>query len=254
MGLHRLHLNIAEIHLQQLQVDEAIGVFRASLEIDPNTVVSRSGIARLLMEANRLDEAYVEYLVVLLLDPLNADAHAKVAQIQLQRGHFAKAVAAGRRALTESPDDVQARYAVGQALMRSGALEEGRSELAEYARRQSEGEDRARRQRDLDALNQEALVLAGAGQLDPAIVLLRKAVEMDQTGAAHTNLGLALMEAGRVDEAIEIFEKAAEVAQDSETAHLYLADAYQEVGRLAESERARAVYEQMRAARQRNGR
>ena len=254
VAVSRLHLRIAEIQIQQLLVDEAIGSFRASLEVDPNAVAPRAGIARLLHEGSRLDEAYVEYLVVLLLDPLNADAHAQVAQIQLQRGHFAQAVAAGRRALTENPDDLQARYAVGQALMRSGAVEEGRSELAEYARRQSEGEDSARRQRDLDALNQEALVLAGAGQLDPAIVLLRKAVEMDQTGVAHTNLGLALMEAGRVDEAIEIFEKAAEVAQDSETAHLYLADAYQEVGRLAESERARAVYEQMRAARQRNGR
>ena len=77
---------------------------------------------------------------------------------------------------------------------------------------------------------------------------------MDPSGAAHTNLGLALMEAGRVEEAIEIFEQATEVAEDSATARLYLADAYREVGRLEESERARAIYEQMEAERQRNGR
>ena len=254
VAVSRLHLRIADIQVQQLLVDEATGSFRASLEVDPNAVAPRAGIARLLLEGSRLDEAYVEYLVVLLLDPLNADAHAKVAQIQLQRGHFAKAVAAGRRALTENPDDLQARYAVGQALMRSGAVEEGRSELAEYARQQSDGEDRARRQRELDALNQEALAHAGAGRLDAAIELLRTVVDMDPSGAALTNLGLAMMEAGRIEEAVKIFETAVEIAEDSETAHLYLADAYQEVGRLEESERARAVYEQMRAERQRNGR
>ncbi len=254
VAVNRLHLSIAEIHVQQLQLNEAIGSFRAALAVDPNTVVPRSGIARLLMEGNRLDEAYVEYLVLLLLDPLNPDAHAKVAQIELQRGHFAKAVAAARRALTENPDDMQARYALGQALIRSGEVDEGRRQLAEYTRLQSEGEDRARRQRELDALNQEALGLVGAGQLDRAIELLRQAVEMDPSGAASTNLGLALMDAGRFEDAIEIFETAAEVAEDSETVHLYLADAYQEVGRLEESERARAIYEQMRAEPQRNGR
>ncbi len=254
VAVNRLHLSIAEIHVQQLQLDEAIGSFRDALAVDPNTVVPRSGIARLLMEGSRLDEAYTEYLVLLLLDPLNSDAHARVAQIELQRGHFAKAVAVARRALAENPDDMQARYALGQALIRSGEVAEGRSELAEYTRRQSVGEDRERRQRELDALNQEALGLVGVGQRDRAIELLRQAVDMDPSGAAHTNLGLALMDAGRFDEAIEIFERAAEVAEDSEFVHLYLADAYQEVGRLEESERTRTIYEQMRAERQRNGR
>ncbi len=36
---------------------------------------------------------------------------------------------------------------------------------------------------------------------------------------------------------------------DSEAFRLYLADAYQEVGRLEESERARAIYERMREER-----
>ena len=254
VAVGRLHLSIAEIHMQQLRLDEAIGSFRAALAVDPNTVVPRSGIARLFMEGSRLDEAYTEYLVLLLLDPLNSEAHARVAQIELQRGQFAKAVTVARRALAENPDHMQARYALGQALIRSGEVEEGRREIAEYSRLQSEGEDRARRQRELDALNQEALGLAGAGQLDRAIELLRKAVDLDPRGAAHTNLGLALMNAGRVEEAIESFETAAEVDDDSEAVRLYLADAYLEVGRVEESERARAIYEQMRAAHQRDGR
>lgn len=254
VAVGRLHLSIAEIHMQQLRLDEAIGSFRAALAVDPNTVVPRSGIARLFMEGSRLDEAYTEYLVLLLLDPLNSEAHARVAQIELQRGQFAKAVTVARRALAENPDHMQARYALGQALIRSGEVEEGRREIAEYSRLQSEGEDRARRQRELDALNQEALGLAGAGQLDRAIELLRKAVDLDPRGAAHTNLGLVLMNAGRVEEAIESFETAAEVDDDSEAVRLYLADAYLEVGRVEESERARAIYEQMRAAHQRDGR
>ena len=245
----RLHLRIAEIHVQQLQLDEAIGSFRAALAVDPNNVVPRSGIARLLMEGNRLDEAYPEYLVVLLLDPLNSDAHARVAQIELLRGHFVKAIAAARLALAENPDHMPARYTLGQALIRSGGVEEGRSELAEYARRQSESEDRARRQRELDALNQEALALARTGRLDRAIELLRKAVDMDPSGMAHANLGLALMDAGRFEEAIESLEKAAELAEHSEVVRLYLADAYKELGRLEESERARATYERMREER-----
>ena len=249
VAVARLHLRIAEIYAQQLQLDEAIGSFRAALAIDRNNLLPREWIARLLMEDGQLDESYAEYLVILLLDPLNGEAHARMAQIQLQRGAFVKAVALARRALTQEPEHMQARYALGQALLRSGAVEEGRSEIAEYARRQAVAQDAERRQRELGALNEKALALAGAGELDGALDLLRKAVDLDPSGMAHLNLGLALMEAGRVADAIDRFEAAAAVLDDAEAVHLYLADAYAEVGRSDDSARARALHEQMRIER-----
>ena len=249
VAVARLHLRIGEMYSQQLQIDEAIDSFRAALAIDLNNLVPRQWIARLLMEDGRLDESYAEYLVMLLLDPLNAEVHARLAQIELQRGAFVKAVALARRAVIQDPDHMQARYALGQALLRSGATDEGRSEIAEYARRQSEQEDSERQQRDLGALNERALALAGAGQMDDAIDLLRQAIDLDPSGMAHTNLGLALMEAGRVAEAIDSFETAARVVEDAEAVYLYLADAYTAVGRSQDGARVRALHEQLRAER-----
>jgi tetratricopeptide (TPR) repeat protein len=251
----RLHLTIGEILTQQLEVDKAVESFRDALVFDPNNVIPRSWVARLLLEGSRLDEANLEYLVILLLDPLHTEAQVGVAQIELQRGHLARAVSVARRAVTETPDHTQARYTLGQALIRSGDVDAGRTELAEYARLQTNSAEGERRQREVSALNQEALALVGAGQLGQALELLRKAADIDPSGATHTNLGLALMDAGEFAKAIESFEMAAAAAVDSEDIQLYLADAYQEVGRLEESQRARARYEDLTAERsQRPGR
>ena len=254
VATHRLHMRMAGIHTRRMQVDEAIGSYRAALAVDPNNVVPRLWIARLLMEGSQLGEAYAELLVTLLLEPRNAEAHARVAQLELRRGQFTQAVAAARRVLAEDPDHLEARYTLAQALVRSGEVDDGRSQLAEYARRQSEREERERRQRELSALTQEALGLVGAGQLDRAIELLRQAVDINPTATAHANLGAALMDAGRFEEAVESLEVARELAEHSEVVRLYLADAYAALGQLEESARARAIYERMSRERQQSKR
>ena len=77
-------------------------------------------LAGALLQQDRADEAFVEFVAALLIDPRDADAHAGIGQIHLNAGRDDEAVTALRRAVELSPDHTEARYALATALMRLG--------------------------------------------------------------------------------------------------------------------------------------
>ena len=74
-------------------------------------------------------------VAALLIDPLDAGAHAGIGQIHLNAGRDDEAVTALRRAVELSPNYTEARYALATALMRWGTRKRRRGSSSASSRR-----------------------------------------------------------------------------------------------------------------------
>jgi Flp pilus assembly protein TadD len=167
-------------------------------------------LARTLWVHDRADEALAEFVAVLLIDPLDAAAHAGIGQIHLQKGRNADAVDALQRATALAPADSDMRYALASALERLGRTEEAAPHFARVAQAQRQALADRRRELSGASLKQEAALRTAEGQFDTAIALYEKALAVESDPVVY----------GR------------------------LADLYAKVGRALDAARARALYEQ----------
>src|SRR5436309_9310400 len=102
------------------RLDEAIGELRAAVEIAPDNVAFRVGLARVLVTARRFDDAGSEIQRALALQPDSPDAHAAAGALLLARGQLEPALTALQRALARRPDDDDVRLDLAGILERLG--------------------------------------------------------------------------------------------------------------------------------------
>lgn len=247
IGLDRLRLHIARLHVSQLKIDDAVGATRRVLEINPNSASAHRFLADVYVRRNRYTEALAELFAISVLD---ADARTTIAQVYLRTGRYAGAETHARKALALIPDHRQGRYTLASALMRLGRTDEGRQEMQKFQRLQSEAQAGEHRQRDLMALNQEALASFQKGDDEKAIALLQKAIEREPTGSApYLHLAMIHVKSGRYEDAVKSLEKAAELNPLSAEIRRYLAEAYRLAGKTEDSMREQANYVRMREER-----
>ena len=212
-GESQLHAAIGRFALGASDGPAAIDAFARAVHANPNDPAMHRFLASALMQQDRAGEALAEFVAVLLIDPLDAAAHAGIGRIHLQAGRDADAVDALRRATDLAPADSETRYALASALERLGRTKEAAQHFArvEQAQRQT----LADRRRELSAasLKQEAALRTAEGRFDAAIALYEKALTVDSDPVVYSRL----------------------------------ADLYAKVGRALDAARARALYEKARA-------
>ncbi len=154
LGESQLHAAIGRFALRAADGPGAIDAFARAVRANPNDPAMHRLLASTLMQQDRADEALAEFVAVLLIDPLDAAAHAGIGQIHLQAGRDADAVDALRRATDLAPADSETRYALATALERLGRTKEAAQHFArvEQAQRQM----LADRRRELSAAVAEA--------------------------------------------------------------------------------------------------
>ncbi|MEO8255731.1 MAG: tetratricopeptide repeat protein [Acidobacteriota bacterium] len=211
-GRSQFQASIGRLAGAAADVPGAISSFARSVSARPNDPLAHKSLAGALLQEDRADEAFVELVAALLIDPLDADAHAAVGQIHLDAGRYAEAVTALRRALDLSADHAGARYALATALLRSGHPQEAAPEFARFEQAQRLMQANRRRGLVLDVMREEAAWHAAAGRHDRAASLWQQVVDREP-GRPSNHLGLAeaLANAGRVSEAARaraIYEKA----------------------------------------------
>jgi protein O-GlcNAc transferase len=181
-------------------------IARDALRGDP-----RDGEASYLLGSSLLfQDRYAEALA-----PLR-DAHERAPRkgtghrlgyCHLALGDFASAEAALAAEIRAYPDLVNARNALGIALVRQSRLEEALPVFFEAARLDP---------RSVEAINNAGNVLGDLGRYEEAIPWLRRAIEARPALAeAHYNLGIALQSVKRHDEAIGSLSKALELSPGS---------------------------------------
>lgn len=137
-------LETAEAMLDEGAAADAASVFAAVLGEDPQSAAAYGGLARAHMALDQIDEAAQVLLTVPEAIATAPEIEAARAQIELARQAADAGPVAELRATVEaSPDDLQARFDLAQALYAAGDAEGAVTELLETFRRDREWNDGA---------------------------------------------------------------------------------------------------------------
>jgi tetratricopeptide (TPR) repeat protein len=154
-------------------------------------------LATTLMQQDRAEEAVAEFVAALLIDPLDAAAHAGIGRIRLQTGRDADAVDALRRATDLAPTDSEARYALASALERLGRSKEAAEHFARVEQAQRQALADQRRELSAAVLKQEATLRTAEGRFDDAIALYEKALAVESDPVVYRRLADLYAKVGR---------------------------------------------------------
>jgi tetratricopeptide (TPR) repeat protein len=242
-GRGRLDASIGRLAGNARDFPGAIEAFARSVIANPGDPTVHKQLAAVFLQQDRAEDAFVELVAALLIDPLDAGAHAGIGQIHLNAGRYNEAVDAVRRAVELSADYTEARYTLATALMRSGNTQDAAREFERVERAQRQMLADQRRNMALDVLKEEAALRTAEGNYDRAAALWQKVIDREPDRSSnHLGLAAALIGAGRIDAAITHYERAVTLGADS-VVYRQLAELYGKVGRLEEAARARVTYE-----------
>jgi tetratricopeptide (TPR) repeat protein len=246
LGKNSVFDTMATLRRAQQEYVEATAAFSKRVDLVPNDVRAHRDLGDLYFRRGLDDLAWNEFAIAEALAPRDVATQALLAQLHLRAGRNAEAAAAARRIIRLAPEDAQAHFVLGTALVRMDQAEEGARELDAFARLQAAETDARRLQLELSGLRREAEVSAGQGDHTKAVTLLTQIVEKQPRLAdAHVALGVALLRAGRAAEAVDRLQAAAAVGAFGDV-YRHMADAYAALGQTDQSTKARNVYIQFR--------
>ena len=119
-----MHDDVASLYLQFGRIDEAVGHYRESVRLQPESPAAAYNLGTGLLQAGELDEAVAHLQRALRLNPDYALAHNNLGAVFRLQGRLGDAVRHFRRSLAIRPDDGEALYNLANVLMMQGALDE----------------------------------------------------------------------------------------------------------------------------------
>jgi Tfp pilus assembly protein PilF len=214
---------------------ESVGFARVEDNRYPNArQVSMSGSAKQHLESGReflqegrLNEAISELSTAASIDPRLGEAHNLLGVAYAQKGLQDRAKDSYERAVKVEPEDAQTLNNLGFSLYQNGNYRAAIDRLKRAAKL-APGDERI--------LNNLALALCRVGKFEEAFRNFARA-----GGELNGNLNIAKMleRFGRDEEAIKYYEGARRVDPHSSIALRRLADLYQRIGNIQESESAK---------------
>lgn len=217
------HFNRATVLLALGREAEARAAIARALDLDPALAPARAWLARDALVHGRSEEARAHFSLLTQAPDADAPSWTGLALATHALGRAADAIPAYRRARALAPDDIAALNGLAAALLDTGAIQEARALL------ESAG-DRAWGPLQANLGNARR----AAGDLEGAILALRRAVELEPGNAlSQANLGAALSEAGRLGEAIAACQAALAADPANAQARSNLASALLDRGEVA---------------------
>ncbi len=198
-----------------VEVEEAIGCYRAALALRPTASAAHNNLGTALNAKKQLDEAIAEYRQAIKLDPKLMYAHANLGAALASKNQLDEAISECRTAIDLNPSYAPAHNILGAALADKNQLDEA---IAEY-----------HKALDLDPKDEAthynfANALADKQQWDEAAAEYRTAIQLrPHDAAAHYGLGRALGANKQWDAAIAAYQKVIELDRNHAKAHYGLA-------------------------------
>ena len=209
--------NLGNALLQKGQVDEAMGRYQRSLEINPDNAEAQYNLGNALLQKGQMDQALAQFKKALEIKPNYVQAHDNLGIVLATKGREDEGIAEYEKALEINPNYAEVRYNLGIALVKKGQVDEA---MAQYEKALEIDPNYVAARCNL------GVVLAQKGQLDAAIAQFQKTLQINPDYVdAHNNLGTAFAQTGRMDEAIAQFQKALRLDPDNGTAQNNLAQA-----------------------------
>jgi tetratricopeptide (TPR) repeat protein len=176
---------------------QARSCFASALAINPANPASHAGLARVLLNQGKTEEAIAEAEQAARLDPNLAEAQTTLGQALMRLGRASDALTHYSEAKRLRPDSAAAHYNLANALARLGQLAPARSQYLQAL---------ALDPGLADAHNNLAYLLVREGNLEEAVQEFQHALKLQPDfWQARYGLGDALSRSGRDEEAIREF-------------------------------------------------
>jgi tetratricopeptide (TPR) repeat protein/serine/threonine protein kinase len=210
-----------------VELEEAIGCYRAALALRPETPAVHDNLGGALYDKGQPDEAMVEYREAIRIKKDFPEAHYNLGIALRKKGCLDEAIAAYRDAIGLKKDFPEAHTNLGNALSEKGQPDEAMVEYREAIRIKKHFPE---------AHYNLGNALRKKGCLDEAIAAYRDAIRIKNDYLeAHGNLGHALADKGRLDEAIAEYREVIRIKKDFPEAHYSLGNALGKKGCLDEA-------------------
>ncbi len=207
--------NLGSIARDRGDRQRAAEFYRKALKVDPTSSETVNNLASVLIEAERISEARAFIEAQLKKMPRDAELHRNIGRIFLLECDLDRAETAFRDAISLNPDKAESYVGLSQVL-----YEKNHPKLALIEAEQATRLD----PKCASAIHQVATAKAHLGDLDEAISLYTKAMELnpDMT-ASRLALGHLELEQGNFETARQHFVLAAESPDDELSALIALA-------------------------------
>lgn len=193
------HLGLAKVLYDQDRYDDAIAEFWQAISCAPKNAENLLTLGLVLQSHEDLDEAAKCYLQAISLDPTMAAAHNNLGAIARKQGDSDQAISRFKRAIAEDPEYAQAYFNLGLALKKVSRYEESEQCFLKAIQIKPDF---------AEAYIDYGMLLQHFGKPDVAEAKYRKALELDPTlSAIYVNLGVVLSHTGRFSEADALYKK-----------------------------------------------
>jgi tetratricopeptide (TPR) repeat protein/2-polyprenyl-3-methyl-5-hydroxy-6-metoxy-1,4-benzoquinol methylase len=172
------HNNLATALAAKGETAAAIEHYQRALALQPNLTEAHINLGVMLAAAGQLDEALTHYRRALEIDPNQPEAHTNLANALMSQGHLEQAAVHCARALALKPDSPEMHNNFGILLAAQGKDEEAGRHFEQALTLKPDF---------IDPFNNLARVLLGRGLVDPALGVLRRALD---ASATHETKGL----------------------------------------------------------------
>ena len=131
----RVHLlwRIAEMaHSYQRDLDHVISVVSQMARLAPNEATAYKDLGLAYYRAGRDDEAAIALQMMTLLGHEDGETLGAIGEIHFNAGRLDRALSSLRRAVSQDPERIQARYVLARTLQRLGRDQEANEQLAAF--------------------------------------------------------------------------------------------------------------------------
>ena len=191
---------------------EAIAEFRRAIAIDPNLAEAHNNLGNRLFEKKELKEAMVEYRKAIAINSKLANPHSNLGHVLCEKKLWAAAIAEYRAAIALRPKRADFHYFLGITLHDNGQLNEAITELGKAVALDPK---KAGWHYELGVVLEEA-----KNRLGEAIGEYRQAIHLDRKNAHfHNALGNALKANNQLGEAIAAYRQAIYLCRNNAIFH-----------------------------------
>jgi tetratricopeptide (TPR) repeat protein len=206
---------------------EAMDHYQQSVRLNPKNAEAYNNIGGIFLKTNRLSEAIEQYEIALRLKRNFAEAHNNMGMALVNIGRLQDAIEHFKEALRLKPTYAETQNNLGQVLAWTDRPQEA---IEYYERALSLKPDFPEAQYNL------GLLLLQTDRPQEAIKYFKQSLKLKPDYfVTHNNLGTALLRTGRLEEAIEHYEQALRIKPDYIQAYLNLAPAYAQAHRSADA-------------------
>jgi serine/threonine-protein kinase len=218
-GLGMAYAAMFQFNRDKSLLDLAVQNARRAVEIDDHVAVNRVSLGRAFLARGEYELAESELRQALILDPLNADVHRGLADLQRVKGNGAEAEGLYKKAIELRQGDWNLRYALGVFYYRQSRFDEAEKTFNEVV---NMAPDIHMAHRDLGA------VYHMQGRFAEASAKFQTALQIRPSATTYSNLGTSLFFQGLYQKSVAAFEKAIELGANNYQIWANLGDAYRQ--------------------------